>query len=102
VASFSEDFKQRPILAVVFLVLLINFAAMWTIDATRSRWATLAPDAVHTYARHYKGGVTYYFQPSLGNYLDVGFWVMFGTVWVIVLAGWLTRPQRGTDEGAAA
>src|SRR6266700_3969542 len=92
--TLAEDFKERPVLTILGLVWMANFVVMWLISATRSRWATHTPDSIHTYPIGYKGGVTYFFHPFLGTYLEVGFWVLIGGMAVLLLVEWLRQRSK--------
>ena len=101
-ATFAENVRNRPIFTLFQLAWVANFAAMGFVDFTRSRWATPTPDLIHSYPIQYKGGMTYYFSPALGAYLDVGFWVMAGCVCLMVLIQSRAKKKSLKEQANAA
>jgi len=70
---------------IVFMLGFVNFFVTWILGITRSMWARQTPDAVFTYPMHFRGGVTWYFPPAVGWYLDVSFVAHFVALGVLGL-----------------
>jgi hypothetical protein len=100
--QFRQEFRQRPVITTAALVWIANYAAIVVIDLTRRHWATLAPDATHSWARHYRHSFTWYFSPALGRYLEYGFPALL-VVGALLIVGelWLSRRERARARNTA-
>lgn len=93
--TFATTLRTRPLFVVVFVATLVNFLASWYIGVAKSHFGVLVPDAAHTYPIRYRGGVSYFFQPALGTYLDWSFAAHFVALGVLFLLSWYyTRRER--------
>jgi hypothetical protein len=72
---------------------VLAFAAWWTVNVFRERWAVRIPDERHTYGIRVRGGVDLFFPPWLGWFMDHALWIVLALVIVAVAAEWWNRRQ---------
>jgi hypothetical protein len=74
---------------VLFLNILLQVVSSYGIP----RWTPIHPDAVHSYAIHYRGGPTFYVQPWIGLYVDYGVYLGFAVLVLFLVLLWINRDQ---------
>ena len=63
----------------------LTLAAFWVLAGAQRNWAVGIPDAVHTYGIRNRRGADLFFRPSIGSFIEHGFWVCLAMVALVVV-----------------
>jgi len=68
---------------------LVGYALAYAIPRSWPR----VPDALHSRAVRFKGGMVYFVQPWLGKYFEDEIWIGFALLGLVFLLMWLHRDE---------